>query len=137
MITELLPTVHTDTDFNFIDNNGGTHTVGRGNGIENEADALNALLSGFKAERITQIKAIAQEQIYAIVPPWRQANLTARSVQLLSYKITRGLTTDETEEYARNEAIWGQVQEIRAASDEAELAVNAATTVEEINAVYF
>lgn len=134
----ITPTQHTDTTWNFINEaTGDTYTVGRGNGVETEADALNALLSGAKEERIVAIKAVAQERIYAIVPAWRQNNLMARSIELRNIKDERPWTEGEAAEDAAIKAIWAAVKAIRAASDIAEAEVWAAASQEEIDAVQF
>lgn len=93
-----------------------------------------------KLERITRIKAEAQERIYAIVPAWKQTNLIARSIELRDIKDERAwteITEIEAAEDAAIRAIWAQVKAIRAASNTAEAAVNAAATIQEINAVIF
>lgn len=90
-----------------------------------------------KAERITRIKTEAQERIYTIVPAWKQTNLIARSIELRDIKDERVWTEIEAAEDAAIRAIWAQVKAIRAASNTAEAAVNAAATIEQINAVNF
>lgn len=90
-----------------------------------------------KLERITQIKAEAQERIYAIVPAWKQTNLIARSIELRDIKDERAWTEIEAAEDTAIRAIWAQVRAIRAASNTAEAAVNAAGTIQEINSVEF
>lgn len=90
-----------------------------------------------KVERIAQIKATAQERIYAIAPAWKQANLLARSIELRDIKDERAWTENEAAEDVAIKAIWAQVKVIRADSNIAEAAVNAATTIQEINSVEF
>lgn len=94
-------------------------------------------IAAAKAERILQIKSAAQEKIYSIVPAWKQANMTARAVELQGYRFEREWTAEETAEYNSMQAVWSQIKAIRSASDEAEAAVNAATTIEEVRQATF
>ena len=132
-------TKHTDNHFIFYYEDGSKHCVGT-DVVETEAEAIELLtnppLDGFKAERIAAIKAEAQERIYAIVPAWKQTNLLARSVELRDIKEERAWTTEEAAQDAGIKALWAAVKAVRSASDTAEAAVNAAKTVEEINAVH-
>ncbi len=131
-------TRHTETHWIF-DTDEGKHSFGREAMTEAEAIELltNPPLDGFKAERITAIKSEAQERIYAIVPAWKQTNLLARSIELRDIKEERAWTTEEAAQDAGIKALWAAVKAVRSASDTAEAAVNAAKTVEEINAVEF
>lgn len=85
-----------------------------------------------KTERIAQIKAVAQERIYAIVPAWKQSNLNARMNELNMIRFEREWNESELAEIAAMNAIWQQVKAIRAASTEAENEVNQLTTIDGI-----
>lgn len=100
-------------------------------------DAPDIPIEQAQYERIAAIKAIAQERIYAIVPAWKQTNLLARSIELLDIKEEREWTDEEIAQDAGIKALWAAVKAIRLASDVAEAAVNAAKTIEEINAINF
>ncbi|RED52189.1 hypothetical protein [Aestuariispira insulae] len=74
-----------------------------------------------RAELTKTVKAIAQAKILAIIPIWKQINLTARAAQLA---MKGSLSPEEQAEWDAGEAIWNRVAPIRAASDliEAEIA---------------
>lgn len=71
------------------------------------------------AQEITaQVKAEAQRRILAILPQWKQANLTARGVELSTKMLMGGtLTQAEKDEMEAGFALWDKVKAIRAASD--------------------
>lgn len=92
-------------------------------------------LASNKADRIAQIKVTARERILAIAPEWRQANLTARAAELALAGGPK--TPSEVAEVAAGQTVWNAVKAVRAASDVAEAAVNAATTPEAVWAVAF
>jgi len=62
------------------------------------------------------VKAEAQRRIYAILPDWKQRNLTARAAEL-AIKGQANWTTQEQAEYTAGQAVWDQIKAIRAASD--------------------
>lgn len=63
-----------------------------------------------------QIKAEANRRILAIVPDWKQRNLTAQAAQLAE-KGRANWTADELAAWDAGLAIWAQVKAIRDASD--------------------
>ena len=65
---------------------------------------------------VDQVKAEAQRRILTIVPEWKQRNLTARGT-VLAKKGEPNWTAAEQTEWDAGEAIWAQVEAIRAASD--------------------
>lgn len=67
------------------------------------------------------VKAEAYRRIVAILPEWKQRNLTARAVEL-SMKVAGGssLTIDEQAEWDAGSALWQRIKVIRAKSDEIE-----------------
>lgn len=133
-------TKHSDNHWVFYDEDGNKFCVGR-DVAETEAEALELLtnppLDGFKAEKIAAIKSEAQARIYTKVPAWKQTNLLARSIELRDIKAEREWTVKEAAEDAAIKSLWAAVKQIRLESDTAETAVNAAGTIEEINAVQF
>ncbi len=74
-----------------------------------------------RAKRPAAIKAEAYRRIVAIIPEWKQRNLTAEGVELLS-KLADGQTLTAQEQTARtkNLAMWAQVKAIRTKSNELE-----------------
>ena len=63
-----------------------------------------------------QVKAEAERRILALVPAWKQRNLTAQAV-ILAKKGAANWTPEEQAAWDAGEAIWAQVAAIRAASD--------------------
>lgn len=70
------------------------------------------------------VKAEARRRILALAPEWKQANLTARAVELVR-KGEAVWTEAETAEVAAIEAVWAAIKAIRAASDILEAEVDA------------
>ncbi|QPJ64580.1 MAG: hypothetical protein G3M78_03885 [Candidatus Nitrohelix vancouverensis] len=65
-----------------------------------------------------QVKAEARRRILAAYPEWKQANLTARAVELNKIKAENaGWTTPEQTEINAIQSIWNWVKSVRAASD--------------------
>ena len=75
-----------------------------------------------EAQRVEAIKAEAQRRIYAIAPAWKQANATARGLELSDKKHSGTLTLGEQAEEAAIRTMWDSIKAIRAASNDAELA---------------
>lgn len=71
-----------------------------------------------------RIKQAARAHILASLPEWKQANATARGLELTRVGMTRALTEPEQAELAGLEYAWAWVKSIRTLSDvaEAELA---------------
>ena len=65
------------------------------------------------------VKAEAYRRIVAVIPEWKQRNLTAQATQLL-HKGTANWTPEDQAAWDAGNAIWGQVAAIRAASDQIE-----------------
>lgn len=73
----------------------------------------------YRENQIRKVKAEANRRIVDIAPEWRQRNMTARGVELLS--IGRDAWTPEQyDEHLKLEAIWEEVKKIRAKSDDIE-----------------
>ena len=67
------------------------------------------------------IKAEAKRRILALLPAWKQRNLTARGVELTLARAVNGKWSDaEAAEAAGIQAQWDKVKAIRAASDDLE-----------------
>lgn len=66
-----------------------------------------------------QVKAEANRRILKIVPEWKQRNLLAQAAQL-NRKPVADWTAEEQAAVDAGDAIWAQVQAIRAKSDEIE-----------------
>ena len=73
-----------------------------------------------------KIKLIARDHILAVFPEWRQANMTARSVELTRAGIAGDLTAGEQGEEAAIQAAWDWVKSVRSYSDTLEAAYEAA-----------
>lgn len=66
-----------------------------------------------------QVKAEAYRRIIAIVPEWKQRNLTAQAA-VLAEKGRANWTPEETAAWDAGSAIWARIAAIRAASDDIE-----------------
>jgi|GEM_PF-3782190 len=74
-------------------------------------------------EAVTQIKIRAREIILDRFPDWKQANMTARAVELVDKKHTNALLSAEEEaEEAELYGAWGWIKAVRARSDDLEAA---------------
>lgn len=88
----------------------------------NDYDTWNgsAWVTGTPPEPSTaDIKAEAQRRIVAIVPEWKQRNLTAQA-SILAEKGRANWTADELAAWTAGAAIWAQVLTIRTKSNEIE-----------------
>lgn len=66
------------------------------------------------------VKTECGRRIYTPFPQWKQANLTARTAELVNKKVEFGalaLTPEETVEFAALQSIWDWIKAVRAASD--------------------
>jgi hypothetical protein len=73
-----------------------------------------------------RIKLIARNKILAVLPEWKQVNMTARSVELTRAGLAGNLTAGEQAEEAAIQAAWDWVKSVRAHSDTMEAAYEAA-----------
>lgn len=90
---------------------------------DDEAAALLAVVLT-PEQMIAEVKAEAQRRIYAIVPAWKQANLTARTAELLRIRLDAGSwTAQETAEINAINAIWDKAKALRAYSDTLEASI--------------
>lgn len=80
------------------------------------------------------IKAEANRRILATMPDWKQRNLTARSVEIVSAIVDGTATQADHDELAELKAQKADVDAVRTASDAAEAEVDALTTVADVEA---
>lgn len=83
-----------------------------------------------RARIIAQIKQDAAEHILAVLPQWKQANMTARAVELAEIRESRAMTADESAQHQALLGAWAWVRSVRTASDVAEADVAAMTRAE-------
>jgi hypothetical protein len=69
------------------------------------------------AEQHQAVKDEARRRILARFPDWKQANMTARGVELTLIKIGREWTQKEQAEAERLQTDWGWIKSVRSASD--------------------
>lgn len=87
--------------------------------------------SEIEAMRIEDIKREANRRIIAIVPEWKQRNLTARAA-VYAKQVADGipLTVDQQNEWDAGDLIWQQVNTIRNKSDQIETLLSGMTDEE-------
>lgn len=107
---------------------GGRYEVAFPNGTTRLATNAEILAAAKAAKRLA-IKTAARQIILARYPEWRQANLTARAVELVSLGDLSG------PEWQQMQAIWGWIKAVRARSDLLEADVAACTTVAAVDAI--
>lgn len=73
-------------------------------------------ISQYDAQMTANVKAEAQRRITAIMPEWKQRNLTARAAEL-AIKGSANWTAEEQAEYSAGQAVWDQIKAIRIASN--------------------
>ena len=66
---------------------------------------------------VQDVKTEAGRRILERYPEWRQANMTARAVQLVDIKLERELTAEEVAEEAALKASWAWISTVRLTSD--------------------
>ena len=94
-----------------------------------DAEIAAAALPAAQAAKRAAIKTAARQTILARYPEWRQANLTARAVELVS------LGQTNSPEGRQIQGIWAWIQSVRARSDLLEADVAACTTVEAVEGI--
>lgn len=82
-----------------------------------------------KLEKCAKVKAKARLTILSVFPEWRQANMTARAVELLSANDL------ESQEWNGLKIVWGWIKSVRVHSDNMEASIMACQTEEEMSAV--
>jgi hypothetical protein len=71
-----------------------------------------------------QIRADCRADILARFPDWKQANLTARAVELLEQQFTGTMTSEDQVDLDAIRAAWGWIKQRRVQSDEEEAALD-------------
>lgn len=101
-----------------------------------EVNAPTPALATRQASARAATKAEAQRRILAVIPQWKQANLTARGVELNTKVISGGtLTIAEQAELAAGFALWSKAKAIRTSSDLIELDIAASTNLDTFDIV--
>jgi hypothetical protein len=82
-------------------------------------DAIEARMAELAAAaRVGAVKAEARRRILARFPEWRQANMTARGVELLNIRVVAGSwTAPQAQEAGELGAAWDWIKAVRAASN--------------------
>lgn len=94
-----------------------------------DAEIAAAALPAAQAAKRAAIKQAARQVILSRYPEWRQANLTARAVELVSLAETSG------PEWQQMQSIWAWIKDVRARSDLLEADVAACATVEAVEGI--
>jgi len=103
------------------ENNGWTITATR--------TAAWSDVSLIRERRMADVRAEAGARILAVLPDWKQRNLTARGVELTA-KGAANWSVDELAEWQAGQILWGWVKSVRAASDAFDLAISVTTDPE-------
>ena len=82
----------------------------------NVANKTDAEIADYDAMMVTNVKKEAQRRIIAIIPEWKQRNLTARAAELAIKGVTNW-TAEETAEHEAGQAVWDQVNTVREKSN--------------------
>jgi hypothetical protein len=70
------------------------------------------------ADRVNAVKAEARRRITQRFPDWKQANMTARGVELLNIRVAAGSwTAPQAQEAGELGAAWDWIKAVRAASN--------------------
>ena len=110
-------------------------TKWNGEGSEPTAAEIADAIAGYQGHlQVVAIKAEAGKRIFAVIPEWKQRNLTARASEL-AMKVAGGvsLTAEEQAEWNAGVTVWLSVKAIRAASDAIEASL-AGMTAEQLAA---
>lgn len=112
-----------------------SEVIQAGQVVETWADPVAKSLADAKTALRQEIKAAAYAKIIAIVPEWKQRNLTAQATQLLK-KGAANWTQDDQDAWDAGDAVWASVKAVRDASDVGEAAVDAASSVADAKTAY-
>ena len=94
-----------------------------------DAEIAAAALPAVQAAKRSAIKQAARQVILDRYPEWRQANLTARAVELVS------LGQTNSPEGQQIQGVWAWIKNVRARSDLLEADVAVCTTVEAVEGI--
>lgn len=115
--------------------------------------SLDAALAAYdhratiRAHKIAEAKAEAQRRILGRYPQWKQANMHARTTELIAFESghyrdstgalqpARALTADEQAELAAIVGAWQWIKAVRMASDQIEADIRAAADPSAIDVV--
>lgn len=86
-------------------------------------DKTSDEVAAMRAEKVVAVKSQASQRILALYPAWRQANMTARAIELISLRMDRDLTADETAEQDDLRAAFAAIKAVRQTSDDLEAAI--------------
>jgi len=73
-------------------------------------------IQAYDDNMIAKVKKEAQVRVLAVLPEWKQRNLTARAAELAA-KGQANWTPEEQAEWEAGQAMWDKIKAIRAASD--------------------
>lgn len=92
-------------------------------GPQPDQAAIDAIVAEYEAQATVEaIKAEASRRILVKYPEWKQANMTARAVELQDlWRANGSWTAAETAEHTALLAAWAEVKAIRDASDTLEV----------------
>jgi hypothetical protein len=110
---------------------GQIHKLHVQSGVLTERPADPGQLEVLRAAAIVRVNQRAGEIILLRFPQWKQANLTARAVELQSIG-TENWTESEAQEWTGITAAWAWVKSVRAQSNVAVALLQSAASEEEI-----
>lgn len=82
-------------------------------------------VAAMRVAKLAEIKAEARRRILEQYPEWKQANMTARGVELVKAAVARPWTAEEQAEADALQAAWDGIKAVRVRSDALEAAVPA------------
>lgn len=117
---------------------------------ESKFDSLTQIISGpdqsgafsiadkdlvtVQSQFIGAVKQAASGVILSAYPDWKQRNMTARAVDLLSKTFDKTISPDEQAEVAQLQAAWAWIKSVRAHSNVLEAEVNGASALSDLAA---
>lgn len=113
---------------------GPVHTL-NGETITATYTAVYKSVEQIRALKIAGVKADAGWKITAILPEYKQRNLSARAIELLALG-QPNWTAEEQAEWDAGAAVWAVIKAIRTASDVFEEAVSTETDVDTLVALH-
>jgi hypothetical protein len=127
-LRHIFPDIDFDRDVTLQDDGNGPYIAAwrRPEPQPTDAEIAAAALPAAKAAKKAAIKQAARTRILARYPEWRQQNMTARAVELVSLGQITG------PEWGQMQAIWDWIKATRARSDLLEADVDNCTTVEAV-----
>lgn len=120
---------------------GHTLRIHNNTPLADDEAAVQAIIDGFSGTDavvpvVAAIKAKARDVIVARYPEWKQANMTARAVEITRVMAGgAGLSQSEADELQALESAWTWIKSVRAASDGHEAAVMALAAADDFPAI--